>query len=192
MEMKKEKIEWSVIEMPNFFDASQLYEEPPWERGMFKYVEPGKVFINRELQVPNSLARYNHPKFKELHYEVMYSIEEIIGEKLYPTYYYDRFYFKGNELKKHVDRNSCEVSVTMNISHNLDYDWGIFFEKPDESSFSCITNPGDAALYKGCIIPHWREPMKGNKNSYYHQIFLHYVRRNGHCVEHAYDMGGPQ
>lgn len=188
--MKKEKIDWSVIEMPKFFDASLFYEEPPWERGMFRYDGPGRVSIDTESQVPGSLARYNHPKFKELHYEAMSSIENIIGERLYPSYYYDRFYFKGNELRKHVDRKSCEVSVTMNISHNLNYDWDIFFERPDKSSLSCVTNPGDAALYKGCIIPHWRDPMKGNKDSYCHQIFLHYVRRNGHCVQYAYDRAG--
>ena len=37
------KLNWSVIEMPKLIDASQLYEEPPWERGKFTYKEPGKV-----------------------------------------------------------------------------------------------------------------------------------------------------
>ena len=35
----------------------------------------------------------------------------------------------------------------------------------------------------------FRDAMKGNKDSYYHQVFFHYVRRNGHCVQHAYDRG---
>ena len=184
------KLEWSVIEMPNLIDASQLYEDVPWERGMFRYDGPGRVSIaNDEAQVSGSLARYNHPKFKETHYEIMKVIEDTIGERLYPTYYYDRFYFKGQELTKHTDRGSCEVSITVNISQNLDYEWPIMFERPDGSALSCTMKPGDGALYKGCILPHWRDPMKGNKDSYYHQVFFHYVRRNGHCVQHAYDRG---
>ena len=121
MEMSN-KLEWSVIEMPNLVDASQLYEDVPWERGMFRYDGPGRVSIaNDEAQVSGSLARYNHPKYKETHYEIMKVIEDTIGERLYPTYYYDRFYFKGQELTKHTDRGSCEVSITVNISQNLDY-----------------------------------------------------------------------
>jgi len=184
-----EKLNWSVIEMPKILDVSELQESVPWERGMFRYDGPGKVSIANETQVEGSLARYNHPKFKESHYKIMKVIEEVIGERLYPTYYYDRFYFKGNELVKHTDRESCEVSITVNINHNLNYDWPIFFERPDGSALSCTMNPGDGALYKGCILPHWREPMKGNKDSFYHQIFFHYVRRNGNCVHHAYDRG---
>jgi len=190
MEMKN-KLNWSVIEMPKLIDASQLYEEPPWERGRFIYRGPGHVSVDKiEDQVSGSLARYNHPKFKEAHYEIMRFVEDYIGERLYPTYYYDRFYFKGQKLELHSDRGACEVSISINISHNLNCDWPIMFQKPDGSFISCITKPGDGVLYSGIDIPHWRDPMKGNKDSYYHQIFFHYVRRNGHFVEHAYDKGG--
>ncbi len=53
----------------------------------------------------------------------------------------------------------------------------------------CHTNPGDAVLYRGMEVPHWREKMGGNKDSYFHQIFLHYVRADGYFLEFAYDQG---
>jgi len=139
----KEKFNWSVIEMPGLIDASQLYEEPPWERGRFTYKKPGQVIIDKiEDQVSGSLARYNHPKFKEAHYEIMKFLEEYIGEKLYPTYYYDRFYFKNQKLEKHTDRGACEVSISINISNNLDYDWPLMFENQMGVLYRVLRNRG--------------------------------------------------
>lgn len=110
-------------------------------------------------------------------------VEEVFGEELYPTYTYSRMYYKGCALKKHNDRPSCEVSVTLNIFG--DKDWPIWFwklkslnGKIDESvkPSSIITNPGDAAVYEGGMYDHWREEYTGEKCM---QIFLHYVRKNG-------------
>ena len=36
--------------------------------------------------------------------------------------------------------------------------------------------PGDAAIYLGCEIEHWREEFKGDWHA---QTFLHYVDKNG-------------
>ena len=111
-----------------------------------------------------------------------------MGERLYPTYYFDRFYFKGNELKKHRDRDACEISVSLNISSNLDYDWPIYFQaKMNEPAVSVVCNPGDGVLYRGIDVWHWREPMRGNHKSYFHQVFFHYVRADGNYCHAAYD-----
>jgi hypothetical protein len=36
--------------------------------------------------------------------------------------------------------------------------------------------PGDAVIYLGCEIEHWREEFKGDWHA---QAFLHYVDKNG-------------
>jgi hypothetical protein len=36
--------------------------------------------------------------------------------------------------------------------------------------------PGDALIYRGCEIEHWREPFIGNNHA---QVFLHYNEKNG-------------
>jgi len=180
--------DWSVIVVKNIINPVFLFEPIPWERGQYTYESRGNVIhIPDEGQVSGSLSRYNHPKFRQLHFDVKSKIENVINDTLYPTYFYDRFYFKKQLLEKHVDRPACEVSISINCSHNLDYDWPIWFTTPDGDDIPLITNPGDGVIYKGCERPHWREPMEGNSKSYYHQMFMHYVRRDGPHLEHAHD-----
>ena len=180
--------DWSIILVKNIVNPIWLQEPVPWERGKFNYISNGSVTIEGlEQQVNGSLSRYNHPKFRHLHYDLKNKVGQIIGDPLYPSYYYDRFYFKGQELTPHVDREACEVSISVHCSNNLNYEWPIWFTDPEGKDIPLITNPGDGVIYKGCERPHWREPMKGNHKSYYHQIFFHYVRRDGPCLEHASD-----
>jgi hypothetical protein len=189
---------------------------PPKERGLIKYngKTPEPIWYQpTEEQVNGSLSRYSHPKYKDLHNEIRKKTEKIIGKKLYNTYYYERFYFPGQELKRHVDRNACEISVTLHISTNLpseQADWPIWIKTPDKYSEdkneileqgieqSIVLCPGDAVIYKGCERPHWREPMPGQqgwkipfikqKELYYHQIFFHYVLQDGIRCHHANDQ----
>ena len=182
-----DRISWEVILFKNLIDPTELIEEVPPERGSITYRSHGIEWRPDEQQVSGSLARYNHPKFRKYHYQIKKRIEEIINDKLYPTYYYDRFYFKGQELVKHTDRAACEVSLSLHISNNLNYDWPIWFETADGEQHDLVCNPGDGVLYKGIDVPHWRSPMRGDHSSYFHQIFFHYVRRDGPFVHHAFD-----
>jgi len=104
-------------------------------------------------------------------------IEEAVGEKLLPTYSYWRMYTKYADLKKHSDRPSCEISATVNIGGDID--WPIFMEGTPLN-----LKTGDAAIYLGCEIEHWREEFKGD---YQFQTFLHYVDAEGENKEHYMD-----
>ena len=103
--------------------------------------------------------------------------------KLYPAYSYARVYKKGDELKRHKDRFSCEISTTMNLGGDS---WPIYLSpkenvgRPDgkdittESKAKGIKvnlNPGDMLIYRGCELEHWREKFKGKECV---QVFLHY------------------
>ena len=92
------------------------------------------------------------------------------GKKLLPTYTFWRMYTKYSDLKKHKDRPSCEISVTVHIGSD-ETQWPIYMEdKPVE------TKPGDAIIYLGCELLHWREPFEGDWQA---QSFLHYVDAEG-------------
>ena len=54
-------------------------------------------------------------------------VEEAMGIELLPTYSFSRLYYNGSELTKHVDRPSCEVSVTLCIF--ADKEWPIWFHE---------------------------------------------------------------
>lgn len=188
----------------DLIDPWELYCEVPEERGILHYY--GSLTNYRhdpiEDQVDGSISRYSYPPYKKFFYTIKKNLEGIIGEQLYPTYYFDRFYFPGQELKNHVDRPPCEISVSVNIRSNLEDPWPIWIKGCDTynddktdiikrgKNYSAILNPGDALLYKGCERPHWRDPMPGVRRNkirkffkkeelFYHQIFFHYVLANG-------------
>lgn len=184
--------------LQEIFDVRHLYEVPPKDRGKFYYHGDEFHFDHEpvELQVEGSLSRYNHPKFKETYYEIKRRVESIIGKKLLPTYYYDRFYFNNQELSIHVDRPACEISVSLHISSNpQNVEWPFFIFTARNQIQSTVMKPGDGVLYKGCERPHWRQKIERPKkklfgkdeNFWYHQIFFHYVLADGHRVEYEGD-----
>ena len=182
-------------------DPENLFCPVPEERGQYNYIRKDKVVhIPEEEQVNGSLSRYNFPQYKELHFLLKKKVEKVLEMDLHPTYYFDRFYFTGQELKRHSDRPACEVSVTLQVSTNRKDPWSIWFEKPDGTESFVNMKNGDAVIYKGCEREHWREPLqsrynklqrifKKKDNTYHHQIFLHYVNANGPYVSYAFDRG---
>jgi hypothetical protein len=138
--------------------------------------------FKKDTQCPKSFSIYNYRPFLELLTNKTSYISELIGEPVLPTYTYARLYQKGEVLAKHKDRPSCEISVTLNIGG--DKDWEIFFTKPNKEQVSVNINQSQAALYLGCESEHWREAFKGKE---YAQVFLHYVRSNGPNWIHCFD-----
>jgi len=198
----------------NLWDPKDLYCKPPEIKGQYNYF--GKLdrfeHIPVENQVEGSTSRYYYPPYKYTHSQIRLKLEKIIGKKLYNTYYYDRFYNPGQELKNHADRPACEISVTVHIGTNINTDWPIWIKTPDTynddkkteivnkgETRSVILKPGDGMLYKGCERPHWRNPMPAEykrtwygkkvekKGLYYHQVFFHYVLADGIRANYAGD-----
>lgn len=189
-----------ALVIQNMVDVSPYLEQAPKDRGVFYFGQNEYEFHHdpEEQQVKGSLSRYNHPKYKELSYTIKNIVESIIDCDLFPTYYYDRFYFDGQELRPHVDRPACEISVSLHLQSNPDnVSWPIVVRTPQEFHEKAFLSPGDGLLYKGCERPHWREKIVRPKkkffskkeNFWYHQIFFHYVLADGLRVEFAGDRG---
>lgn len=204
------------LPIKNLWDVKELYHPVPKERGQLNYFGKNYEHIEVENQVNGSLARYYHPQYRRIHTGIRKKLEKIIGRKLYNTYYYDRYYFSGQELVKHVDRDACEISVSVHVSTNLtgqDAMWPFWIKTPDTytnetkskilvpGEFHAVSlRPGSALLYKGCERPHWRDPMPTPRRRkrdiilrrkveeyYYHQIFFHYVLQDGQRAHCAWD-----
>ena len=187
---------------PEILETLQV--KVPDSRGMYTYLgsEEKYKFDPIETQVGGSLSRYNYPKYKEIHSKIRIILETILGEKLYNTYYFDRFYFLGQELTRHTDRDSCEISVSLQINSNSYVEWPFFLKNLKGKELGLKLQNGDGLLYMGCNVEHWRYPLQSrfskvgkflNKiariedNTYHHQIFFHYVRANGNRVQFAGD-----
>lgn len=186
----KQLEENKVVLIPDAIDGmSEYVQEKPQRIGTVTYDKKTGVELEHKMteQVQGSLARYNHPIYRDLHYKIKGLLEKVFDLDLYPTYYYDRFYSSGQELKKHVDRPSCEISVSLFISSNTEEPWPLYFDTPIQGEIGVITIPGDICVYKGCEVVHWRTPLQGDDNTYHHQLFLHYVNANGNYLQFAYD-----
>ena len=187
----------------NLYDAKELYRPVPEERGQINYwgKEKGQFnYFPEETQVNGSLATYTHPQYRQAHTNIRLILEDILGEKLYNTYYYDRYYFAGQRLFRHADRDACEISVSIQISSNRSKPWPFCIETPIGEERFCNLKDGWGLLYKGCEREHWRDPLKSRYNkrgrlvnwirrkkddTYHHQVSFHYVRANGpraHCA----------
>ena len=131
-----------------------------------KYISPFTSYFGiwNDEQVPETYSHYADIVMETLLQKVKPIMEKESGLNLIETYSYARIYKKGDELKRHKDRYSCEISTTMNLGGD---DWPIFLE-PD---IKVNLGQGDMLIYRGCDLEHWREPFEGEDCA---QVFLHY------------------
>ena len=112
-------------------------------------------------------------------------VAEVCGrEAIFPTYSFARIYQKGESLFPHVDRPSCEISVTVNVA-NLGEPSPIFMKYDTNEEVKCVLSPGDAVVYKGCEVEHWRNPLI--EGQLVVQFMLHYVDAHGDFARHRLD-----
>ena len=151
----------------DLWDPEELYHPLPPERGQMNWWgRKMDQFTHQEveMQVEGSLARYWHPQYREIHCGIRMKLEKELGRKLYNTYYYDRFYFVGQRLVRHSDRDACEISVSVQISTNALNPWPFCIETPSGEERFANLEDGWGLLYKGCEREHWRDPLQSRYN----------------------------
>lgn len=110
-------------------------------------------------------------------------VEAAAGRRLFPTYSYLRLYKHGNALAPHRDRPACEISVSLNIGQEPPVAWPLWMRGPGGPQAVAL-HPGDAVLYRGIELEHWREPYEGVRAA---QVFLHYVDQDGPHADEKFD-----
>ena len=142
-----------------------------------------------DTQVPNTYACYGDMFMETLMMKVLPIMQKHTEMTLVPTYSYARVYKRGDILKRHNDRLSCEISTTLHLGGDP---WAIFLDptgtksiidehkqiyKPNAPKGIPIDlNVGDMLVYSGCDLEHWREPFQGEHCA---QVFLHYNNVDG-------------
>jgi hypothetical protein len=142
-----------------------------------------------DKQIPNTYSHYADPVMETLLVKMLPIMKQHTGLDLVPTYSYARLYKNGDELKRHKDRPSCEISTTLNLGGDI---WPIFIDgtgadtvideyknihKPNAPAGTEVTlDVGDMLVYSGCDLEHWRKPFEGQVCG---QVFLHYNHLNG-------------
>jgi hypothetical protein len=146
-----------------------------------------------DKQIPNTYSHYADQVMETLLVKMLPVMAKETGLNLIPTYSYSRIYKKGDKLRRHKDRPSCEISTTLNLGGNP---WPIFIDgtgadtvideykeihKPNApAGTKVLLDVGDMLVYSGCELEHWREPFEGDVCA---QVFLHYNHVDGPFAE---------
>ena len=142
-----------------------------------------------DKQVPNTYSHYADFVMETLLMKVLPKMQQETDLELVPTYSYARIYKKGDILRRHKDRPSCEISTTIHLGGTK---WPIFIDgtgsdnvideyknihKPNApKGTEVLLDVGDMLVYSGCELEHWREALNGDNCA---QVFLHYNHLNG-------------
>jgi len=129
--------------------------------------------------VPSSVCLHsaNSEIYTHLMYFLLPLMEKETNLKLKPIYSYNRIYLGGSELKKHTDRDECEISASITLKYfykDKNYKWPLCM-----GDLPIVIETGDGVIYKGCEVPHWRPVFNQPQECWHHQLFLHYVDLNG-------------
>jgi hypothetical protein len=143
----------------------------------------------RDTQIPNTYSCYSDFFMETLMMKVLPIMQQHTEMSLIPTYSYSRVYKKGDILRRHSDRPSCEISTTLHLGGDL---WPIFLDPTGQKTvideYREIHKPnapkgipinleiGDMLVYSGCDLEHWRKPFEGDHCA---QVFLHYNNIDG-------------
>ena len=149
----------------------------PTENNMFPF---------HDEMVDRSFSWYSPLCFEALSDSLIKDIvEKELGEPVFPTYSYARIYSHNAEMTRHTDRSASEFSVSVCIEVDETVKpWPIYFEDKQGNVLEMQQEPGDAVMYKGHELPHWRNPYHGNEQI---NAFMFYVRANGPRADLKYD-----
>ena len=144
---------------------------------------------DEQIPNPNTYSVYSDMFMETLMMKVLPIMQQRTDMNLVPCYTYTRIYKKGDILRRHSDRPSCEISTTLHLGGDP---WTIFLDPTGQKSVideeKQIIKPnapkgipvdlevGDMLVYSGCELEHWREPFEGDNCA---QVFLHYNNLDG-------------
>ncbi len=134
-------------------------------------------------QVPETPNAYGDPVMETLLEAMVPQVEQASGRRVWPTYAYFRVYKCGDTLRRHKDRPSCELSLSVSLGYQAARPWPLWVEGPHGVS-RIELHPGDALLYRGMDCFHWRDAFDGDHGA---QVFLHYVDQDGPNAEWKFD-----
>jgi len=165
-----------------FLMKKQVYDTCLKSRYLSPYEKLLGVYESSDDQIPGTYGSYADIVMETLILKCQPIMEKITELKLQPAYTYARIYKKGDVLKRHKDRFSCEISTTMFLGGDP---WSIYFDPTNTETqlenvpYKIIGNkgvridlkPGDMLVYRGSDLEHWRTKFKGKSCG---QVFLHY------------------
>lgn len=132
---------------------------------LLKYKVSPNIYRNTDDSLAQIHREYGDPLMETMLMRLHKPIERLTGLRLWPSLSFYYTYTKGNELKRHKDRDSCELVACLCMGSDKQYQktyqhWPIHL-KLDDQALAVKLNPGDIVLFNGKRLEHWREPFQG-------------------------------
>lgn len=119
---------------------------------------------------------HNEPLAQFFHQSIANLLNRFMTEKVKPSYCYLARYLPGAVLHKHKDREQCawNMSLVFDSTPSAERDdaWPIYVEV-DGQVREIRLGVGEALLYRGTQIPHWREALPAGHSATI--CFYHFV-----------------
>ena len=168
-------------------------ENGPWNENIEKPRKSGSLNRGGFFLKANLTANNKDIVLTNLLVNSKSLVEKITGVRLHTSHYFMRNYKKDQEVKPHYDRLACEISVSLCIGMTkIDSPtWPLHIIGKDGIETAAHMLPGDAVVYLGCELKHWRNvwlDSNWSEEDRLCQVFLHYVNYNN--KKHADGEGG--
>ncbi|MGW8392448.1 hypothetical protein [Pseudoduganella sp. HUAS MS19] len=127
-----------------------------------------------DAQCERRYGVHNEPLLRFFHHQLANVVTRLAGERVIPSYCYFAGYRDGAALACHTDREQCEFTISFLVEHGPESSpsWPIWLKLPAET-VAVHQAPGDALIFRGRELPHWRMPLGPGQWSY--SLLLHYV-----------------
>lgn len=133
-------------------------------------------------QVPRRYYAHSEQVMCYFHTQLASVYEAVLGTSIKPSYCYLGSYLPGAELRRHVDREQCEFTASMQIdfapSETERSGWKLCLEQnvAPRETFAVNLARGDTVIYRGRELAHYRDALPDGRSST--SFFLHYVHRD--------------
>ena len=136
----------------------------------------GYMLVDHDQVVDKRFIRHNDDLFRFIHRQTGYLMRRITSELIIPSYSYLAAYREEAELERHKDRPQCRWNASLLVDMNDEAaaasSWPIYLETVNGTK-EVRLDFGDAVIYKGTDVPHWRPKANGRERQTL--VLLHYV-----------------
>ncbi len=164
-----------VAELPPLLSPVHL----AWLRRRYRHLVRESRLEFGDEQCPTRWIAHNEAAARTIQGLLTGIVSEVAGQQVKPSYLYLGCYEAGSELPEHVDREQCEFSITMLIDYLPDIDgaspWPIYVRLANKP-VAVRQRLGDALLYRGRRVPHFRERLADGHMST--SLFFHFVAKD--------------
>jgi hypothetical protein len=128
-----------------------------------------------DAQCHRRYGMHNEPIARFFLHQLRPAISRIVGKPVMPAYTYSVTYEGGAVLAAHTDREQCEYTVSLLVDVTGDAEsepWPLWLQA-DGEPVAVRQLPGDALLFAGRRLRHWRDRLPDGRTST--SLLLHYV-----------------